>query len=465
MRRDARGALSRHRPAGARSARSRPLEGHHEQGARRRARACRRRARTASSPPRSSSFYPRYAAGHALPGVLRRRLGRGEPRSSSSCRAPSRTAATEALQALEHFDDAVCPGHRLPGEGGARGDAAGGTARSTSSATTPPDGARRRDGARASSSATRTPRCSSARDAAEAKRFWADRKRLGAIARRTNAFKLNEDSCFRWMRSPNSRAGRRRSTSRRSARIAELALRLRDFFERGAARTTPRRPTASCPWRSRCARGARGAVGEGARKCAATTGLDEPAARCGTRSRVRRCSRRASSALERTSATAASSLATHMHAGDGNVHVNVPVLSNDRAMLRGAEAVGRPADGPGHRLGGVSPASTASASRSSITSSGAARRAQRLPARGGSARHDEPRQAGGLAALELIFTPSFNLLELEARILLPRAARGIGAADRALRALRQVQARLLRLLPGRAASSSTRATRTSRSDR
>ena len=26
-------------------------------------------------------------------------------------------------------------------------------------------------------------------------------------------------------------------------------------------------------------------------------------------------------------------IATHMHAGDGNVHVNVPVLSNDRPML------------------------------------------------------------------------------------------------------------------------------------
>ena len=32
-----------------------------------------------------------------------------------------------------------------------------------------------------------------ARDGAEAKRFWADRKKLGAIARRTNAFKMNED--------------------------------------------------------------------------------------------------------------------------------------------------------------------------------------------------------------------------------------------------------------------------------
>jgi len=26
-------------------------------------------------------------------------------------------------------------------------------------------------------------------------------------------------------------------------------------------------------------------------------------------------------------------VATHMHAGDGNVHVNVPILSNDRPMM------------------------------------------------------------------------------------------------------------------------------------
>ena len=42
-----------------------------------------------------------------------------------------------------------------------------------------------------------------ARDAAEGKRFWADRKKLGAIARRTNAFKINEDVVL-----PLDRAGR-----------------------------------------------------------------------------------------------------------------------------------------------------------------------------------------------------------------------------------------------------------------
>ena len=30
-------------------------------------------------------------------------------------------------------------------------------------------------------------------------------------------------------------------------------------------------------------------------------------------------------------------IATHMHAGDGNNHVNIPVFSNDRKMMKRAE--------------------------------------------------------------------------------------------------------------------------------
>ena len=41
-----------------------------------------------------------------------------------------------------------------------------------------------------------------ARDAEEAARYWRDRKRLGAIAARTNAFKLNEDTCPHWPNLP-----------------------------------------------------------------------------------------------------------------------------------------------------------------------------------------------------------------------------------------------------------------------
>ena len=76
-----------------------------------------------------------------------------------------------------------------------------------------------------------------------------------------------------------------------------------------------------------------------------------------------------------------------------------------------------------------------------------------------------PGKLEDLAALELVFTPSFNLLELEARILQHGRLEELALQDRALRALRQVQAGLLRLLPGAAGSSTTRATRTSRSAR
>ena len=42
-----------------------------------------------------------------------------------------------------------------------------------------------------------------------------------------------------------------------------------------------------------------------------------------------------------------------MHAGDGNVHVNIPVLSNDRAMMRRAEEVVDRVMAEVARLGGV----------------------------------------------------------------------------------------------------------------
>ena len=58
-----------------------------------------------------------------------------------------------------------------------------------------------------------------------------------------------------------------------------------------------------------------------------------------------------------------------------------------------------------------------------------------------------PGKLDDLGALELIFTPSFNLLELEARILRHGSLEELALTDRPLRALRQVQAGLLRLLP------------------
>ena len=113
-------------------------------------------------------------------------------------------------------------------------------------------------------------------------------------------------------------------------------------------------------------------------------------------------------------------LATHMHAGDGNVHVNIPVLSNDRQMLRRADAVVGKVFERVQELGGVVSGRARhrrDQARTTWTRSGCKelaayrnRRRSRRPHEPGKAlRPGHPRPEST--------RPSFNLLELEARIL------------------------------------------------
>ena len=46
-------------------------------------------------------------------------------------------------------------------------------------------------------------------------------------------------------------------------------------------------------------------------------------------------------------------IATHMHAGDGNIHVNIPVFSNDREMMKRAEKTAEDVMTKAVELGGV----------------------------------------------------------------------------------------------------------------
>jgi Fe-S oxidoreductase len=111
-------------------------------------------------------------------------------------------------------------------------------------------------------------------------------------------------------------------------------------------------------------------------------------------------------------------LATHMHAGDGNVHVNVPVLSNDRPMLQRAEQVIDRVMAKVIALGGV-----VSGEHGIGVTKLKYLEEERILALSAHRREVDP---GGLMnpgklddlrVLDQIFTPSFNLLELEARIL------------------------------------------------
>jgi ferredoxin len=111
-------------------------------------------------------------------------------------------------------------------------------------------------------------------------------------------------------------------------------------------------------------------------------------------------------------------LATHMHAGDGNVHVNVPVLSNDRPMLDRADRRIDEVMAKVIALGGV-----VSGEHGIGITKLKYLEPERITELIAYRREVDP---GGLMnpgkledyeALDYIFTPSFNLLELEARIL------------------------------------------------
>jgi FAD/FMN-containing dehydrogenase/Fe-S oxidoreductase len=259
-----------------------------------------------------------------------------------------------------------------------------------------------------------------ARDAAEGKRFWADRKKLGAIARRTNAFKMNEDVVLplealaefaRWIDDVNVA----------EERFAQLRFveRAEEVLGANGRKDDPEWSTGKGPAAlERCAR-TRAALEKAAP--ATLRGLDELQALQRDLGALVRGYADLTTGLERAHKEVRDRLivlATHMHAGDGNVHVNVPVLSNDRPMLQRTEAVIDRVMEKVIALGGVvsgehgigvtklkylDPARIAEldAHRRDVDPAGLM----------------NPGKLQDLEILDRVFTPSFNLLELEARIL------------------------------------------------
>ena len=259
-----------------------------------------------------------------------------------------------------------------------------------------------------------------AHDAAEAKRFWADRKKLGAIARRTNAFKMNEDIVIpldtlaefaRFIDGMN--VEEERYAQMRFAQRAEevfTGAQSKDDREQIAAKT----PAAL----DLCGRFREELVSIGV---AALRGLSHLQEFRHGLTRLARGYPLVLQGLERAYQEVRDRrivLATHMHAGDGNVHVNVPVLSNDRPMLERTDQVIDRVMEKVISLGGVvsgehgigltklkylEPERVAelTAYRREVDPEGLM----------------NPGKLEDYTALGHIFTPSFNLLELEARIL------------------------------------------------
>ncbi len=260
-----------------------------------------------------------------------------------------------------------------------------------------------------------------ARDAAEGKRFWADRRKLGAIARRTNAFKMNEDVVLplealaefaRFVEGVNVEEERFAQTRfvDRAGEVLRAAAPPADDPEWLAAKIP-----AALERLERARDGIARAPDAELRSLAILSGLH------GELSQLVRGYPDLFQALEKAHKDVRDRiivLATHMHAGDGNVHVNVPVLSNDRPMLQRAEEVIDRVMAKVQALGGVVSGEHGigvtklkyleperieelSAHRRAVDP-GALMNPGKLEDRG---------------VLDQIFTPSFNLLELEARIL------------------------------------------------
>ena len=175
----------------------------------------------------------------------------------------------------------------------------------------------------------------------EAERFWRDRKRLGAIAARTNAFKLNEDIVLplaalaefaEFVDNLNMEEER--------GNQVEAIWHLLNYLETATPIEDPEWLAAKLPRARELLREAMDRIYLAGREhLRAETHLRRVTT---AMAELLRGFVKVRAEIDRDVAEIRSRrivVATHMHAGDGNVHVNIPVFANDREMMRRAGEV------------------------------------------------------------------------------------------------------------------------------
>lgn len=259
-----------------------------------------------------------------------------------------------------------------------------------------------------------------AEDDRQAQRFWQDRKRLGAIAAHTNAFKLNEDIVLpidslaefaRYVDNYNIEEKKFNQTQiiQNIVHYLDMAIPLSDpeLLQKrvGQAKDLAYRTRKKLDIASRDALEAYIHSKNFHREVIANLR--------GYTLVIENVNR-----IYEETKTRLIVIATHMHAGDGNVHVNIPVLSNDRQMMERANYTADQIMEKTVSLNGVvsgehgigvtkfkhldpETINRFTAYRKKIDPSGLM----------------NPNKLFEPNIIEKVFTPSFNLLELEARIL------------------------------------------------
>lgn len=259
-----------------------------------------------------------------------------------------------------------------------------------------------------------------AKDTQQSERFWQDRKRLGAIAAHTNAFKLNEDivlpidSLARFASFIDQYNVEEKKINQRQI-IDDLILALkqvssvpdRELFQKRVGQVKH----VAFQIKQKLDRASKDAIEAGIHS---KNFLSEAINRLQGYIDV-------VSLLKTTYEQTQSRLiviATHMHAGDGNVHVNIPVLSNDRQMMKRAELAADRVMEKAVELDGVvsgehgigvtkfkhlgkDRVDALAEYRKKVDPSGLM----------------NPNKLSDRAVIDSLFTTSFSLLEVEARIL------------------------------------------------
>lgn len=254
----------------------------------------------------------------------------------------------------------------------------------------------------------------------EAERFWRDRKRLGAIAARTNAFKLNEDIVLpiRALAEFAAFVDDLNIEEERSNQV-EIIWHLNAYLEKAEPLEDPQWLTAKLPKARQLLKEALEQIKLAGREhLRSETHLGRVTQ---SLSELLRGFSKLRSEIDKDIMDIRSRrivVATHMHAGDGNVHVNIPVFSNDREMMRRATEVADIIMEKASELDGVV------SGEHGIGFTKIKHLASDLLAEFRAYKHkvdpDDVINPGKLTdpgVANQVFTPSFNLIELEARIL------------------------------------------------
>jgi FAD/FMN-containing dehydrogenase/Fe-S oxidoreductase len=259
-----------------------------------------------------------------------------------------------------------------------------------------------------------------ARDSAEAARFWADRKKLSAIARRTNAFKLNEDIVIplealavfaRFIDALNIEEERYSQV--------QYIDRAQELLHQTKVQEDLEQFTQKIPAATELCRSTRESLADADDKALRSLSvLQEFRQEFNELFHGFPAMVSAGDAVFQYVRDRRIVIATHMHAGDGNVHVNIPVLSNDQAMLKRADHVVDKVMGKVVSLGGVvSGEHGIGVTKLKYLDPDIVRELNEYRSKVDPRGLMNPGKLQDYDALGYIFTPSFNLLELEAHIL------------------------------------------------